>query len=65
MEILSKVIKPITVYHGDNFGTTKLEPKWMLHKESNNQEGGRNLLRKTRCSTKVWKAYCFYNLRFI
>lgn len=28
-----------TVYHGDNFGTTKIEPKWMLHADSNNQEG--------------------------
>jgi hypothetical protein len=27
------------VYHGDDFNTTKLEPKWMLHKDSNNQEG--------------------------
>ena len=28
-----------TVYHGDNFGTTKIDPKWMLHSSSNNQEG--------------------------
>lgn len=28
-----------TVYHGDNFGTTKIDPKWMLHADSNNQEG--------------------------
>lgn len=29
----------ISVYHGDDFNTTKLDPKWMLHKDSNNQEG--------------------------
>lgn len=29
----------ITVYHGDNFGTAKIDPKWMLHADSNNQEG--------------------------
>jgi hypothetical protein len=28
-----------TLYHGDNFGTTKLNPAWMYHGESNNQEG--------------------------
>lgn len=27
------------LYHGDNFGTTQLTPKWMMHSESNNQEG--------------------------
>jgi hypothetical protein len=27
------------VYHGDNIGTTALEAKWMMHGESNNQEG--------------------------
>lgn len=32
-------IKLITVYHGDNFKTNKLEPKWMNHADSNNQEG--------------------------
>lgn len=28
-----------TLYHGDNVGTTVLQSKWMLHGESNNQEG--------------------------
>jgi hypothetical protein len=28
-----------TVYHGDSHGTTSLNSKWMLHGESNNQEG--------------------------
>lgn len=28
-----------TIYHGDNFGTAKIDPKWMLHADSNNQEG--------------------------
>jgi len=27
------------LYHGDNIGTTKLQAQWMLHGESNNQEG--------------------------
>ena len=27
------------LYHGDNFGTTDLQAKWMLHGDSNNQEG--------------------------
>lgn len=27
------------VYHGDNFGTTVLQPKYMMHSASNNQEG--------------------------
>lgn len=27
------------VYHGDNVGTTRLDPKWMFHDNSNNQEG--------------------------
>lgn len=30
---------PFTIYHGDDFGTTRLEPKWMLHNQSNNLEG--------------------------
>lgn len=29
----------LILYHGDDYGTTTLEPKWMLHDESNNQEG--------------------------
>jgi hypothetical protein len=27
------------LYHGDNVGTTDLHAKWMMHGESNNQEG--------------------------
>jgi hypothetical protein len=27
------------LYHGDDFGTTKLLPEWMMHSGSNNQEG--------------------------
>lgn len=28
-----------TLYHGDDFGTTRLEPRWMIHDVSNNLEG--------------------------
>lgn len=28
-----------TLYHGDHFGTTQLDPNWMFHSDSNNQEG--------------------------
>ena len=28
-----------TLYHGDNVGTTALNSQWMMHGESNNQEG--------------------------
>jgi len=31
--------KTVTTYHGDNFGTKKLEPKLMMQKASNAQEG--------------------------
>jgi len=31
--------KTITIYHGDNYGTKKLEPKYMFQENSNNQEG--------------------------
>jgi len=27
------------LYHGDDYGTTALNPQWMMHRESNNQEG--------------------------
>lgn len=27
------------LYHGDDYGTTALNPKWMMHGMSNNQEG--------------------------
>lgn len=27
------------LYHGDNVGTTVLNPRWMMHDNSNNQEG--------------------------
>lgn len=29
----------VVIFHGDNFETTKIEPKWMFHSSSNNQEG--------------------------
>jgi len=29
----------VQIYHGDNYGTTKIEPKRMMSKDSNNQEG--------------------------
>lgn len=29
----------LVLYHGDDYGTTTLDPKWMIHDESNNQEG--------------------------
>lgn len=31
--------RPMTLFHGDDFGTTFLDPKWMLHSGSRNQEG--------------------------
>ena len=34
-----EVAKPKVLYHGDNFGTTKLDINWMMHNTSNNQEG--------------------------
>lgn len=36
---ISQLTENKVLYHGDNFGTTKLDPKWMMHDESNNQEG--------------------------
>ena len=38
-EWLREANTSITVYHGDNFGTSKIDPKWMLHADSRNQEG--------------------------
>ena len=32
-------VKGVTLFHGDNVGTTNLSPEWMLHGSSNNQEG--------------------------
>ena len=32
-------LSELKVYHGDSFNTSKLDPKWMLHQNSNNQEG--------------------------
>lgn len=29
----------LILYHGDDYGTIDLDPKWMIHDESNNQEG--------------------------
>lgn len=36
---ISQLTENKVLYHGDNFGTTQLTPKWMMHDESNNQEG--------------------------
>lgn len=34
-----EVAKPKILYHGDNIGTTSLDISWMMHDNSNNQEG--------------------------
>jgi hypothetical protein len=39
MRYLQLIENNDTLYHGDNFGTTSLDPKWMLHNDSNNQVG--------------------------
>ena len=32
-------IRTLTLFHGDDYGTTVLSPQWMHHEDSNNQEG--------------------------
>lgn len=36
---ISQLTENKVLYHGDDYGTTALNAKWMLHDESNNQEG--------------------------
>lgn len=39
MNYLQLIENNDTLYHGDDFGTTSINPKWMYHDSSNNQEG--------------------------
>lgn len=36
---IDEVTKPTILYHGDDFETTKLDPKWMMHDDSRNAVG--------------------------
>jgi hypothetical protein len=38
-EFINEASNMIAIYHGDNYGTKKIEPKLMMTKNSNSQEG--------------------------
>ena len=38
-EYINEASSMVRIYHGDNYGTTKIDPKMMMSDKSNNQEG--------------------------